>query len=44
MRLYIGVDFHARSQTIAWCDPGTGEILTRTVQHQNGNRGDHEGQ
>ena len=35
MTLYIGVDFHARSQTVAWCDASTGEIQTRTLHHQN---------
>ena len=35
MTLYIGVDFHARSQTVAWCGAITGEIQTRTLHHLN---------
>lgn len=34
MTIYIGVDFHARSQTVAWCDTSNGEIQTRTLHHQ----------
>lgn len=31
--LYIGVDFHPHQQTVAWCDPATGETETRELFH-----------
>lgn len=34
MPVYVGVDFHARTQTVCWCDPGTGEVGERTLDHQ----------
>ncbi len=34
MGVYIGVDFHARTQTVCWCDPVDGEIHQRTLDHQ----------
>ena len=34
MTIYIGFDFQARSQTVAWLDTSNGEIQTRTLHHQ----------
>ncbi len=34
MPVYIGVDFHARTQTVCWCDTGDGVIHQRTLDHQ----------
>ena len=34
MPVYIAVDFHARSQTVCWCDTANGEIHLRTLDHQ----------
>src|SRR4051794_6690530 len=33
MPVYIGCDFHPYSQTVAWCDPKTGEIHTKRLEH-----------
>jgi transposase len=33
MTTYCGVDFHARSQTIAYCDAQTGEIRSAVLSH-----------
>lgn len=33
MQFYIGVDFHAHQQTVAWCDKQTGEIRTLDLVH-----------
>lgn len=33
MEVYIGVDFHPHSQTVAWCDRETGETETVTLRH-----------
>jgi len=33
MGVYIGVDLHVRTQTICWCDTGTGETAERTLDH-----------
>ena len=34
MPVYVGVDFHARTQTVCWCDPASGEVGERTLDHQ----------
>lgn len=34
MRGYMGVDFHARVQTVCWCDLADGEIHTKDLHHQ----------
>lgn len=34
MPVYVGVDFHARTQAVCWCDTATGEIQERTLDHQ----------
>lgn len=34
MGVCIGVDFHARAQTVCWCDPADGEIRQQTLDHQ----------
>ncbi len=34
MGVYIGVDFHARTQSVCWCDTATGEIQERVLDHQ----------
>jgi transposase len=34
MPVYIGVDFHARSQTVCWSDTADGEIHSRVLDHQ----------
>jgi transposase len=34
MSVYLGVDFHARTQTICWCDTADGIIHQRTLDHQ----------
>ena len=31
MGVYIGVDFHARTQSVCWCDTATGEIQERVL-------------
>lgn len=33
MQYYIGVDFHAHRQTVAWCDTRTGETRTFDLVH-----------
>jgi transposase len=33
MTVYIGCDFHPYSQTVAWCDPKTGEIRVERFEH-----------
>jgi transposase len=33
MSFYLGVDFHAHRQTVAWCDDETGEIRTLDIAH-----------
>ena len=33
MTTYCGVDFHARSQTIAYCDAQAGEVLSTVLNH-----------
>jgi transposase len=35
MTVYIGCDFHPHSQTVAWCDPKTGEIRTQRIEHSD---------
>ena len=35
--IYIGVDFHARQQTICYLKTETGEILTTELKHENKN-------
>jgi len=37
MGVYIGVDFHARSQTVCWCDTADGEMQQRTLDHERDN-------
>ena len=34
MATYCGVDFHARQQTITWCDTNNGEIKQTQLNHQ----------
>lgn len=34
MPIYCGVDFHARQQTICYCDTANGEIHRRELDHQ----------
>jgi len=34
MTVYCGVDFHARQQTIRYCDTADGEIHSRELDHQ----------
>jgi transposase len=34
MTIYCGVDFHARSQTIAYCDSLDGEVHLQQLDHQ----------
>lgn len=34
MRVYCGVDFHARMHTVCWSDPANGEIKTKELHHQ----------
>src|SRR5215471_14636979 len=34
MSVYLGVDFHARTQTVCWCDTADGLIQQRTLDHQ----------
>jgi transposase len=34
MGVYLGVDFHARTQTVCWCDTSDGLIHQRTLDHQ----------
>lgn len=34
MRVYVAVDFHARQQTISYCDLADGEIHRLTLDHQ----------
>jgi len=34
MTIYCGVDFHARQQKVAYCDPATGEIQLKDLKHQ----------
>lgn len=34
--LIIGCDFHTRYQQIAMLDDGTGEIVERRLEHENG--------
>ena len=35
MSVYIGVDFHARTQAVCWCDSSDGVIHQRTLDHQH---------
>ncbi len=35
MSVYLGVDFHARTQTVCWCDTADGQIHQRTLDHQH---------
>ena len=34
MSVYLGVDFHTRTQTVCWCDTTDGLIHRRTLDHQ----------
>lgn len=34
MAVYVGVDFHVKSQTVGWIDTSDGEIHERTLNHQ----------
>ena len=34
MTIYCGVDFHARQQTICYCDTADGEINLRELDHK----------
>ena len=38
MTVYCGVDFHARQQTVAWCDTSDGEIHLEKLDHQDHNQ------
>jgi hypothetical protein len=33
MAIYCGVDFHARQQTVAYCDTTDGEIRLKELEH-----------
>jgi len=33
-RIYIGVDFHARQQTICYLTTETGELVTAALKHE----------
>jgi transposase len=35
MSVYLGVDFHARTQTVCWCDQADGLVHQRTLDHQH---------
>ena len=35
MGVYLGVDFHARTQTVCWCDTASGAIERRTLDHRS---------
>ena len=39
MAIYCGVDFHARQQTICYCDTADGEIHLKELDHQEDVRG-----
>jgi transposase len=32
--IFLGVDFHARTQTVSWCDTANGIIERRTLDHR----------
>jgi transposase len=32
--VFLGVDFHARTQTVSWCDTANGVIERRTLDHR----------
>lgn len=34
MPVYVGVDFHARTQTVCWCNSETGEMGEQRLDHQ----------
>ncbi len=34
MPVYVGVDFHVKTQTVCWMDTADGEIHQRTLDHQ----------
>jgi transposase len=34
MGVYVGVDFHARTQTVCWCDTADGEMRQHTLDPQ----------
>ena len=34
MTVYVGVDFHVKSQTVCWVDTADGEMHERTLDHQ----------
>jgi len=34
MSVYLGVDFHARTQTVCWCDTTDGLVHQHTLDHQ----------
>jgi len=38
MPVYIGVDFHTRTQTVCWCDTATGECGEQELE--NGDLGE----
>ena len=35
MTVYVAVDFHAREQTVSYCDLADGEIHRRKLRHQH---------
>lgn len=35
MTVYCAVDFHARAQTISYCDTANGEVQRRELHHQH---------
>jgi transposase len=36
MPVYVGVDFHVKSQTVCWVDTADGEMHERTIDHERG--------
>ncbi len=36
MPVYVGVDFHVRTQTVCWCDTADGVLQERTLDHRTG--------
>src|SRR5256885_11496813 len=34
MGVFLGVDFHARTQTVCWCDTADGVVQQRTLDHR----------
>lgn len=34
MTIYCGVDFHARQQTVCYCDTADGQVHLRELRHE----------